>query len=171
MHAPSPHQVLFSPAPLLLLKPVVSGGEGEGGVHTSNGGEPQDGSSSGGGEGGGGQLQRHPYVYECPLYRTPERRGVLATTGHRCVGAGAVLFPLGFGGGTALGFAGCRVDTVDDSPTPATHLSPTQPPNHPPHPPTHPDSTNFVMDIRLPSAAPGGHWVLRGVAALLSLAE
>lgn len=53
----------------------------------------------------------------------------------------------------------------------ATH---THPPTHPhPCPPTHPTprSTNFVMDLRLPSAQEPRHWVLRGVAALLSLAE
>lgn len=45
-------QVLFSSAPLLLLQP-----------HDAATLAP-------------------PPSYDCPLYRTPERRGVLATTGH-----------------------------------------------------------------------------------------
>ncbi|KAL6759980.1 dynein heavy chain 6 [Haematococcus lacustris] len=52
--------------------------------------------------------------YECPLYRTPERRGVLATTGH---------------------------------------------------------STNFVMELLIPSDRPQDVWVRAGVAFLLSLAS
>ncbi|KAA6419936.1 MAG: dynein heavy chain axonemal [Trebouxia sp. A1-2] len=58
------------------------------------------------------ELRQFPQ-YECPLYCTPERRGVLATTGH---------------------------------------------------------STNFVMDLMIPSDRPQDHWCRRGVAFLLSLA-
>jgi len=77
-------QVLFSPAPLMLLRPCEAG-----------------------------QQQQFP-AYECPLYRTPERRGVLATTGH---------------------------------------------------------STNFVMELMIPTQQPQDHWIRRGVAFLLSLAD
>lgn len=52
--------------------------------------------------------------YLCPLYRTTERRGVLATTGH---------------------------------------------------------SSNFVMDVELPTGVPSDHWVRRGVAMFLSLSD
>ncbi|WZN65433.1 heavy chain of dynein [Chloropicon roscoffensis] len=52
--------------------------------------------------------------YECPLYRTTERKGTLATTGH---------------------------------------------------------STNFVMDIQLPSDRPQDYWIRGGVALLLELSE
>lgn len=58
------------------------------------------------------ELRQFPH-YDCPLYCTPERRGVLATTGH---------------------------------------------------------STNFVMDLKIPSDRPHDHWCRRGVAFLLSLA-
>jgi len=52
--------------------------------------------------------------YSCPLYRTAERRGVLATTGH---------------------------------------------------------SSNFVLDLLLPSEESQNHWIKRGVCALLSLSD
>ncbi|GLI63290.1 hypothetical protein VaNZ11_006196 [Volvox africanus] len=77
-------KVLFSPAPLMKLSPC----------------DVADQTS-------------FPH-YECPLYRTPERRGVLATTGH---------------------------------------------------------STNFVMELMIPSDQPQDHWIRRGVAFLLSLAD
>ena len=77
-------QVLFSPAPMLKLVPCDS------------------------------SEQRVFPHYECPLYRTPERRGVLATTGH---------------------------------------------------------STNFVMQLLIPSDKPASHWIRRGVAWLLTLAD
>lgn len=77
-------QVLYSPAPLMLLQPCEV------------------------------SKQRQFPAYECPLYRTPERRGVLATTGH---------------------------------------------------------STNFVMELMIPSEQPQDHWIRRGVAFLLALAD
>ncbi|KAK9829119.1 hypothetical protein WJX72_004004 [[Myrmecia] bisecta] len=84
MLAESTPKVLFSPAPLLHLVPCEQS-----------------------------SVCSFPH-YSCPLYRTPERRGVLATTGH---------------------------------------------------------STNFVMDLMIPSDKPQDHWVRRGVAFLLSLAD
>ena len=77
-------QVLFSAAPVMMLSPCTME-----------------------------QQAAFPH-YECPLYRTPERRGVLATTGH---------------------------------------------------------STNFVMELMIPSDKPQDHWTRRGVAFLLSLAD
>eukprot|EP00879_Flechtneria_rotunda_P017460 GHRR01018298.1.p1 GENE.GHRR01018298.1~~GHRR01018298.1.p1 ORF type:complete len:1011 (+),score=303.03 GHRR01018298.1:919-3951(+) len=84
MLAESLPKVLFSPAPLMLLQPCEV------------------------------SKQKQFPAYECPLYRTPERRGVLATTGH---------------------------------------------------------STNFVMELMVPSDRPQDHWIRRGVAFLLSLAD
>lgn len=76
-------QVLYTPMPIIWMQPVD--------VST---------------------FRNYPH-YNCPLYKTGERRGVLSTTGH---------------------------------------------------------STNFVLDIRLPTGAlPHEHWIKRGVALLTSL--
>lgn len=76
-------QVLYTPMPVIWMQPVD--------VST---------------------FQDYPH-YDCPLYKTAERRGVLSTTGH---------------------------------------------------------STNFVVDIRLPTGSvPSEHWIKRGVALLTSL--
>ena len=77
-------KVLYYPAPMIWLHPIVDKDRKE-----------------------------YPH-YLCPVYRTAERKGVLATTGH---------------------------------------------------------STNFVMDIEMPSDMPQSHWVKRGVAMLLSLSD
>ena len=77
-------KVLFSKAPTLWLKPCETS-----------------------------KFHKFNY-YECPLYKTPDRRGILSTTGH---------------------------------------------------------STNFVMDMRLPTDLPASHWVKRGVCMLLSLRD
>ena len=76
--------MLFSKAPILWLKPAETSK-----FHAFN-------------------------YYECPLYKTPDRRGILSTTGH---------------------------------------------------------STNFVMDLRIPTELPAGHWIKRGVCMLLSLRD
>ena len=80
--AESEPKVLFSPAPLMWFEPKKT-------------------------------LDiQHPPSYACPVYKTADRRGILATTGH---------------------------------------------------------STNFILDIQVPSDIPTAHWVQRGVAMLSQL--
>lgn len=82
--AESDPKVLFSAAPMMWLQPAVLE-----------------------------ELGEYPH-YECPLYVTTERKGVLQTTGH---------------------------------------------------------SSNFVMDVKLPTDENPHHWIRRGVALMLSLAD
>ncbi|KAI5054865.1 hypothetical protein GOP47_0030010 [Adiantum capillus-veneris] len=77
-------KVLFSPAPMIWLKPIET------------------------------SKKKESQCYLCPLYRTTERRGVLATTGH---------------------------------------------------------SSNFVINVELPTNMSPEHWVRRGVAMFLSLSD
>lgn len=77
-------KVLYSPAPVMWLKPVELS-----------------------------KRKEFPH-YSCPVYRTAERRGVLATTGH---------------------------------------------------------SSNFVMEVKMPTDVAQDHWIRRGVAMLLSLSQ
>ncbi|KAJ8614221.1 hypothetical protein CTAYLR_001133 [Chrysophaeum taylorii] len=76
-------KVLFSPAPLMLFEPKKID-----------------------------RICHPPGCYSCPVYKTGDRRGVLATTGH---------------------------------------------------------STNFIMDILVPSDKPESHWIQRGTALLSQL--